>query len=809
MLNSMEEHRGYIKKVVRTFDSGDMIAEADVESRAGIIDMIVVGPFDRFVKPGDWFVMTGKTKPNTFRGRTENRFHARSILPDLPRTKAGVLALLDRTFNSKDHGIALDVKKKFVDTHGVDTAFKIEKNPEILFEMSSNKAQFEKAIKTAWSRRVTSLRPLRILENAGAAPQTCSAILKKFKDETNDILNKNPYQLLKVRSVNFELADKIASKLGIEQNDPRRVSAGVTEVVSQSLSEGNTYVPINGIRDSLQTFGIEWDSFKALAKSVSSREGAERLGVTIFNSSAGKVVQKYDTYCQERDIADSVTDLVERGRKLDHKKIDAVAKRVLAQDKYSFLSDEQRRAVFSASRESLAILTGGPGTGKSTVSDAIAEIAIETIKGPLLLTAPTGKAARRLSETTNREASTVHKLLGTQGELGVFNHNENNPLPSGCFVLVDESSMLDTNLAKSLLDALPSDGRILFVGDKDQLPSVDAGYVLGDMLTAKAKNGNAVPSAELTEVFRSKGADSLIASYAKNIKEGEFDVSCVDSRLKGGIAFFEYSKDSIITQVEHLYCNLAESALNLNPMRDVIILCPMRKGKGGTHEVNRRIQATANPRGAHIRDWVRPPELDKDEPTPRLGDRVMFTKNDNDLNIRNGDVGIINKIVTDWGEKKKKIPAIEVELESGDIVHVPVNQAGYCTVVAYAITGHKSQGSQYSCVIMPVSPDHVSMMERTLLYTEWTRAKKYVILVGDKEVFQNGIENTASSQRMTLLKNHIEDRLDKIEPANSMKSTRKPAVKITEGLQEKKKQSAFVPPSFLNKSTPFKSPFSN
>ncbi|MDW9478773.1 AAA family ATPase [Sinorhizobium meliloti] len=757
---SMEEYRGYIRRIIRTFEqSGDVLAEAQIESRAGMVPMTVVGAFNRFVREGDWFIVTGKTTEKTFNGRTENRFQARSIMPDLPRTQAGALAMLDKTFNVQSHGIDITARQNFVEKHGPNTAFKVEKDPDLLLEMTTDRNRFGKEIRKAWSSRISNLQPIRIMEAAGASQETISAVMRKYRDQTLDLLRKNPYELMSVKQVDFKLADKFAEKVGIGKNDQRRVSAAVSELVSASLSEGNTYVPLTGIKTALEPFGIEWDAFKELTNSVRSKENAERLGVTIFSSKMGNVVQRYETYRNERDIASSVAALVASGDKLDHKTIGEVSERVLGQEKYSFLSKEQREAVVNSSRECIAILTGGPGTGKSTVSEAIAEIAVQTIKGPLYLVAPTGKAARRLSETTGRDAQTVHKLLGAQGEFGQFKYGRDNKLEKGCFVLVDESSMLDTALTKALLDALPEDGRILFVGDKDQLPSVDAGYVLGDMLAARAENGNSVPSSELTEVFRSKGADSLIATYAKEIKEGAFDVSKVDHRLRGGVAFFDFMKESIIVQVEKVYCDLAERVLKLSPRKDVVVLCPMRKGRGGTHEVNARLQAKANPKGEIIKGWVRPAGMDREEPTPRVGDRVMLTANDDALNIRNGDVGYIRRVVTDW-KGNRSFEALEVVLESDDVVRIPVSMAPYNMVVAYAITGHKSQGSQYQCVIMPISEDHMSMMERTLLYTEWTRAKRYVVLIGNKDVFAAGIDNVSSSKRMTLLKAHIEDQLD-------------------------------------------------
>jgi exodeoxyribonuclease V alpha subunit len=767
----MEEYRGYISKIGKTLPSGDVTCDAEIESQkgAGMLPMKVVGAFNRYCREGDWFIATGYTAERTWddgkRKRTFREFRAKTIKPDLPRTETGALAMLDRTFNIGDHGIAPEARQAFAKKHGASTASKIEKNPDLLLEMSEDPKRFGRAIRNSWSSRVYNLQPIRIMEDAGAKADVVTAVMKKYRDQTLDIIKSNPYELMSVKGVDFKLADKMAEAIGIGKNDQRRVSAAVTDLVSEGLSKGNTYINASkaGMTSALEPLGIDWESFKKLASTVSMAEHAERLGVTIFQSKVGNVVQKIETYRQERAIATAVAAMVARGSKLDHRKIDEATKRVLAQSKYSHLSDEQRAAVETSSRESIAILTGGPGTGKSTVSEAIAEIAAQTISGPLHLVAPTGKAARRLSQTTGRDAKTVHKLLGSKGEAG-FTYGANNKLEAGCFVLVDESSMLDTALTKALLDALPDDGRLLLVGDKDQLPSVDAGYVIGDMLTACAANGDTVPSSELTKVFRSLGSKNMIAEWAKDMKEGKFDASVLSPKSiwDTGVAFFDFTERGIAAQVEKVFCVLLADPLNVS-QKDAIVLCPQRSGAGGTHEINTRLQAKANPDGAVITGWVRPPGMDKAEPTPKKGDRVMLTANDDKLGIRNGDVGYIKDVVTVWDEdKKRKIEKVKIELESDDIVYIPLSMAPYNTIVAYAITGHKSQGSQYQCVIMPVSGDHTGMMERTLLYTEWTRAKRYVVMVGRKEVFNAGIQNTSSSQRMTLLKAHIEDELDKL-----------------------------------------------
>jgi exodeoxyribonuclease V alpha subunit len=379
------------------------------------------------------------------------------------------------------------------------------------------------------------------------------------------------------------------------------------------------------------------------------------------------------------------------------------------------------------------------------------------ITGDLILCAPTGKAARRLAETTKREADTIHRILQADAE-GNFKYNAANRLPDGCFVLVDEASMLDTKLTCALLEALPDNGRILFVGDKDQLPSVDIGYVLGDMLTATAANDNVVPSSELTQVFRSAG-DTMIATYAKEIKEGTFEPEILQKAMgPAGVSFFRMTRDKIALQVDHTF-RVLSAQLKLDPMKDIAILCPQRAGQGGTHQINALIQANHNPTGAPIKEFHRIPGMDPEEPIPRVNDRIIIKRNDNELKIRNGDVGVITEYLPESGKVGAKL---KIQLESGKFVTIPAKQSPHLITLAYAITGHKSQGSQYACVIMPMSLDHERMLGRTLTYTEWTRAKRFVIIVGEEQAFRHSIENVSASDRKTLLKTHIERELGRL-----------------------------------------------
>lgn len=733
-------------------DSG--LAVVRYESSGQLVEAKVSGPFSPMVQENEWIVAEGEWRENSFRGKGEMIFRARSVHPDLPATKVGAAQLFVKTFTLADHGISSKSVEAFTAKHGDSSALKAEADPRLLLEMSSDPSRHGAAIFRDWARRISGRQSIRLMESAGVADRSVKAILRHHRDNTQSVMNRNPYAFASLPAVGFAEADKIGAKLGVARDDVRRVAAAVVDVVADEDGEGHTYIPFSAMRDGLEKNGVDVEAMRRLISS-----GGD-TGLVFDREDGAPVAQKKHLHDSERSISVSVAKLVERGRSAQKGHIDAVAAEVLGKDKYSQFDSVQRAAVLMAARESVSVLTGGPGTGKSTVTEAIAEIAAATAKGPVILMAPTGKAARRLEETTGRTASTVHKALGATGEGGArFAVNRSNPLPAGCFVVVDEASMLDVEVAASLLEALPPDGRILFVGDRHQLPSVGPGYVLGDMIAAVAPNGGRVPVAELLTVYRNKKG-SMIAHGAAGIREGTFETGALDNVMRGGVMMYDLKASAITDRVVHLMSKLIPKSLKLDAMKDVAVLCPQRTGAGGTWELNAALSRALNPRGQAIDGLVHGPDDNKRMPLPRVGDRVMLTRNDYDNDVMNGDVGTLVEAYLDAsGPRKEK--KVKVRFDSGPTVSFPLSRCRDL-ILAYAITGHKSQGSQYPCVVMPLSLDHANMLDRTLAYTEWTRAKDFLILVGEEEALAMAVGKTSSSQRRTRLKRFLEHTLGQL-----------------------------------------------
>lgn len=725
------------------------------ESSGQLVEAKVSGPFSPMVQENEWIVAEGDWRENVFKGRGEMIFRARSIHPDLPATRVGAGHLFVKTFNLAEHGVSQKAVEAFTARHGDTAALKAEKEPKLLLEMTTDPARFGAAIFRDWARRISGRQSIRFMESAGVSDKAVKAVLRHHRDNAMSVIKANPYSLAPIRGVGFGEADKIGAKLGLPRDDVRRVAAAVADVVSDEDGEGHTYVPFSAMKDGLERNGVDADSMRKL---ISSGGGTD----IVFDREDGlPVAQKRRLHDCERAISVAVARLFERGRSAGSETVDRVAKSVLSKEKYAHFDSVQRNAVEMASRESVSVLTGGPGTGKSTVTEAIAEIAAATSRGPVILMAPTGKAARRLEETTGRSASTVHRALEANGEPGGarFMRNRSNPLPSGCFVVVDEASMLDVEVAAALLDALPDDGRILFVGDRNQLPSVGPGYVLGDMIAARAPNGARVPCAELLTVYRNRKG-SMIAHAAARIREGDFDTSVLDNVMRGGVMMYDLRGSAIVDRVVHLMSTLIPKSLKLDSMKDVAVLCPQRTGSAGTWELNAALSRALNPRGQAIEGLTHGPEESRKMPLPRVGDRVMLTRNDYDNDVMNGDVGTLVEAFLDASGPRKE-RKVKVKFDSGQTVDFPLSRCRDL-ILAYAITGHKSQGSQYPCVIMPVSMEHAGMLDRTLVYTEWTRAKDFLILVGEEEALAFAVGKNSSGLRRTRLRKFIEHTLGQL-----------------------------------------------
>lgn len=739
----------------RTKEGRNPQALLRVEVGGELNELKVWGRFHTNIKEGEWVVITGKYRDSQYvsQGRQfrEIQFDSESVYPDLPTSEKGVLRLLSSTFDVANHGVTEAAIKTFVSTHGANAALAVSQNPELLLSLTSNPSQYRDAILRSWNIRVSAREPFRIMELAGVDKKAASVIVDIHRDMALDVMKSDPYDLIRLKGVNFPDADKLGKYFKFASDHPARVSAAISVGINGGRNaSGNTAIALNDLFDSLPVEDISKQAVLGALKHSANESGS----LHIHQEEGGIFIQKRDTYIEEKYIATRLAKLVADGLTSPKDHIDAAARQVLAQPKYKIFDDIQLAAVIRSAREKIAILTGGPGTGKSTVTEAIAEIASLTSDGPVLLCAPTGKAGVRLAETTKKEAMTIHKLLeaGVISGMNSFNRNGDNQLPAGCKVIIDEASMIDVSIMSALLEALPDDGSLLLVGDKYQLPSVGPGYVIGDMIAAAGKSGASIPVSELINFYRAKDDKSLIGTYATEMKNGVFTSGKLNNIFNGGIALFDVESSAICRKIQTFFSDKNLEKLGSPSPSEIVILTPQRTGAGGTYELNAAMSKLLNPRGAAINRL--PTGGDPREPIPRVGDRVMMTRNDYEKGVMNGDVGTI-KGLTENGKE------IVFKLDTGAVVNIPVER-GRELILAYAITGHKSQGSQYKVVIMPFSKDHENMLDRTLVYTEWTRAKKYILAVGSREVFDNAIKNTASSQRSTMLKSLLSKELSSV-----------------------------------------------
>lgn len=737
-------------------------ASVRYESSGHLIDAVASGPFSPLMQAGEWFLAEGKVVQSEFRGQPQLKLFLSSVLPDLPLTEVGAIQIFKSTFDFDRHAISLDSIKAFVKKHGSKVALKVEKNPQLLFEMSKNPSECGAEILKAWNIRVSAREPFRVLETAGVNEVALKSIIQFHRDNTMNIINSNPYELAELPRVGFLEADKIGKFKKISKEDLRRVRAAVREVVSGNrVGNGSTYSPVNELLDQLPVKDITDKVVLGVLFSDSSLD--------VSQTTEGFIAQ--DVYMRDNEmlIASKVSEMVSAGLKNPAKHIDDVSEQVLSQKKYAVFDEIQRSAVMTSARERIAILTGGPGTGKSTVTEAIAEIASLTSSGPVLLGAPTGKAAMRLVETTKKKASTVHRLLEAQGGASVsFNYNSNNQLPAGCTIIIDEASMLDVELTAALLSAIPSDGKLLLVGDKHQLPSVGAGYVVGDLIGAEGVNGIKVPVSELSKVYRS---DSMIATSASQMRDGTFSAGFLSNVMRDGIVMYDLEGQAMADKIVSLFNDDQLDRFQVDHLSEIAILCPQRTGICGTNQLNEMLSKKLNPRGAAIfNDAVK---SGPNGPLPRVGDRVMVTRNDYEHDIMNGDIGTIKSATTAKGADGRQTKIVKIELDSGKTVEIPEGRAREL-ILAYAITGHKSQGSQYKVVIMPISPDHERMLDRTLIYTEWTRTKEKLILVGNRDLLDASVRKVTAGERKTRLKSFLGEKLSYINgatPKNSVVSS--------------------------------------
>ncbi|PBE48678.1 ATP-dependent RecD-like DNA helicase [Clostridioides difficile] len=724
----MEKLEGMISEIVfKNEDNGYTIAHLVNEND----EIVVVGCMPTLAI-GESIEVEGKWVNHKIYG---TQFEVNSFMPVTPSSLEGIYVYLS---SGMIHGIGEKMAKRIIDKFGVDTLEVIQNSPEKLQEVEGIGSKKVKQIVKSYEED-RELRNIIIqLSPFGITPNYCLKIYKKYKSSAIEVINKNPYQLAEdIRGIGFKVADSIANKIGIDKNSKDRICQGILYTLNKSLSNGHTYLPEHVlIQDSEKLLELNGEIIKECVMMLVYNQ---KIHVEKVNNENLIYLMPY--YLAENGVCSQIVKLSQY--EFEDLKIDIDNEiNVLEEDKKIKLAEKQILAVKESVNSGVLIITGGPGTGKTTTINAIIDI-FENNGKSVTLAAPTGRAAKRMSETSNKEAKTIHRLLemgfSTDDDLTFFK-DEEDPINSDV-IIVDEVSMVDIILMYNLLRAIKLGTRVILVGDSDQLPSVGAGNVLKDMI-----NSNIINVVKLNEIFR-QAQESMIIVNAHKINNGE----PLYLNTKGKDFFFirKSTNEEILNEIIGLVNERLPKFYKVDKLKDIQVLSSMRKAELGVTNLNIELQKYLNKKEKFKVEESFSKRLF------RVGDKVMQVKNnytkkwetedqkESGEGIYNGDIGYVYHIDKD----KKTIYILFDQTKIVSYLYDELDEIdhSFCTTI------HKSQGSEFPVVVLPIAWAPPMLLSRNLLYTAVTRAKKLVVLVGDVKYLEYMIKNNRVNQRYSNL----------------------------------------------------------
>ncbi len=656
------------------------------------------------VKVGEKLKLTGEYEKHSKYG---DQFKIESFTIIYPTTIAGITKYLG---SGLIKGVGQTTAEKIVNVFKEDTLDVLDTNINRLLDVEGIGVKKLDLIKKSWEEQKAIQEIMMFLQSFDISPSYALKIYRTYGANSVKIVQDNPYQLTyDVWGIGFKIADTIGKSVGFSEDHPKRIKSGIIYVLNEASGEGHVYLPMQELLvRCYEILGTDLTESLILFREMEQQNLLNIRDENVYLS---------HYYEAERNIEDKIKTLCKSSSKFTEKEIKSIRLN-------SVYSEEQLKAIRNSLTNKILILTGGPGTGKTTALKGIIE-SYRLLKKNIMLAAPTGRAAKRMSEVIGMEAKTIHRLLEYNPQDRLFMRDEENPLETDLLV-IDEVSMIDTILMNNLISAVSLNTTLVLVGDVDQLPSVGCGNILHDLIQS-----GIIPTAMLTKIFR-QAKESQIVVNAHKINRGEFPT--ILNNKSSDFFFIQESDNSKMADVITELCRqrLPEK-YGFDPMKDIQVLTPMYKGDTGANNLNSKLQDVLN---------YKKVTLTRGEKSFKIGDKVMQLRNNYDKDVYNGDIGLIQSI--DLDDQK-----LEINF-SGKIVSYEFLELDDITL-AYAITVHKSQGSEYPCVIMPITTSHYIMLQRNLLYTAVTRASKMMILVGSKQALAMAIGNKKSKKRNTSL----------------------------------------------------------
>ncbi|WP_019415514.1 ATP-dependent RecD-like DNA helicase [Paenisporosarcina sp. TG20] len=707
-------------------------------------EIIVSGYFPPLTNE-EVYRFTGQIKQHPKYG---TQFQVETFAKDVPETEQGIIHYLS---SDLFHGIGRKTAETIVNKLGKDAIRLILDDPEALDVVPKLAKEKKDTIRLVLEQNLGLERVMIQLNGWGFGPQLAMRIYQTYQDETIEVVMKNPFRLIEdIEGIGFHRADELGSKLGLTGKHPDRIKAAIFHLLnSASLSEGHVYLHaeqiLPDVKQLLESSQFEEIPFDAISTACMEMVEEGKL--------AGEMSRFYlpSLYFSEVGIASKLETLIAEQEERTGFPTSEIRKALgEAEDRLGVTyAQTQIAAIELGMNASVMLLTGGPGTGKTTVVRGLVEVYAE-LHGltldpkeyakkqepfPIILAAPTGRAAKRLNESTGLPSMTIHRLLGFTGHT---KEEESERDIQGQLIIIDEMSMVDTWLAHQLLKAIPLGAQVIFVGDQDQLPPVGPGQVLKDLLASKR-----IPTVELTDIYRQSAGSSII-ELAHQMKKGQYPSNLTDKTSDR--SFIQAGPDQIPKVVEQV---IKSAMAKGHTIKELQVLAPMYKGPAGIDALNKMIQQMVNPN-----DTKKRKELVFGETIYRIGDKVLQLVNQPESHVYNGDMGEVISI-SRANENIEKQDMLIVSFEGIEVTYQrkDLNQL----TLAYCCSIHKSQGSEFPIVIMPVVRSYMKMLRRNLLYTGITRAKNFLILCGDANVFKFGIERTDDLARLTSLKERLSE----------------------------------------------------